>query len=77
MSTIEERAKVRRRIATITKVGLHSTEHDSFHTHLSAKEAWELLAKISKEAWMKQTGTAAPSRVDKSIYKFIKLDQKL
>lgn len=76
MSSIEERAEARRRIATITKIGLHSKEHDSFHAHLGVKDAWELLAKLSKEAWMEQTGKAAPSRVDKSICKFIKLSQK-
>ncbi len=61
---MEERASTRRRTATFTKVGLHSKEHNSFHTHLSAQDAWELLAKLSKEAWMEQTGKAAPSRVD-------------
>ncbi len=77
MSSIEERAEARKRTATFTKVGLHSKEHDSFHTHLNPQDAWELLAKLSKEAWMEQTGTVAPSRVDKSICRFIKLAQKL
>ncbi len=77
VSNMKERAEARKRTATFAKVGLHSKEHDSFHTHLSPKDAWELLAKLSKEAWMEQTGTVAPSRVDKSICKFIKLSQKL
>ncbi len=76
MPTMQERASARRSIATIKKVDLHSKEHDSFHTHLDVKDAWNLLAKLSKEAWMNQMGTVAPLRVDKSICKFIRLDQK-
>ena len=71
MSSIQERALRRRAAISITKVDLHSDEHHSFHTHLDVKSAWELLARLSKEAWMQQTGQIAPTRVDKSIVRFI------
>jgi len=71
MSSMQERALRRRATMSITKVDLHSDEHHSFHTHLDVKSAWELLAKLSKEAWIEQTGQEAPSRVDKSVVRFI------
>jgi len=71
MSSMHERAIRRRATMTITKVDLHSDEHHSFHAYLDVKSAWELLAKLSKEAWMQQTGQEAPTSVDKSIVRFI------
>ncbi|MEA3522513.1 MAG: hypothetical protein U9R50_06035 [Campylobacterota bacterium] len=77
MSTMQERAKRRRVKATLQKVDLHSQEHHSFHTHLKPKDAWELLAKLSKEAWIEKTGAIADNRVDKSIVRFINTKQKI
>ena len=71
MSSMQERAIRRRATMSIIKVDLHSDEHHSFHTHLDVKSAWELLAKLSKEAWMQQTGQIAPTGVDKSVVRFI------
>ena len=70
-----QRAADRRKKITIKKIDLHSNDNHSFHLHLDVKSAWELLARISKEAWIEQQGTVPPSRVDKSIYKFISLDK--
>jgi len=69
--SMQERARNRRNIITYTQIDLHSKEHHSFHTHLDAESSWELLAKISQEAWREQTGTYAPKYVDKSQYRFI------
>lgn len=71
MSTMQERALQRRNNITLTKVDLHSSLHNSFHTHLDTKSAWELLAKLSQETWREQTGEIAPKHVDKSIVRFI------
>ena len=72
--SMQERAKNRRNSITYTKVDIHSDKHNSFHIHLDTKSSWELLAKISKEAWREKTGSLAPSRVDKSQYKFFTRD---
>ena len=69
--SMQERAKHRRNSITYTQVDLHSKEHHSFHTHLDVKSSWELLAKMSKEAWKEQTGSTAPNYVDKSQCRFI------
>ena len=75
MQTIAQRAAERRKKITVKKVDLHSSEHHSFHLHLDLKSSWELLTRMSKEAWIEQHGTLPPSRVDKSICKFITLGQ--
>ena len=69
--SMQERARRRRNSITYTQVNLHSKEHHSFHTHLDAQSSWELLAKISQEAWREQTGCDAPKCVDKTQYRFI------
>ncbi|WP_297440252.1 hypothetical protein [Sulfurimonas sp.] len=71
MSSIEERALKRKNKITYAKMSLHSDEHHSFHTHLDVKSSWELLARLSQEAWKEKTGQFPPKRVDKSIVKFI------
>ncbi|MEA1915098.1 MAG: hypothetical protein U9N30_07260 [Campylobacterota bacterium] len=76
MSSMKERAALRKIKTTFNKVSLHSQEHNSFHTHLDVKNAWELLAKLSQEAWIEKTGTITNNRVDKSIYTFISSVQK-
>ncbi|HFU77891.1 MAG TPA: hypothetical protein ENK68_05250 [Epsilonproteobacteria bacterium] len=76
MSSMQERAAMRRKTLTIQKVALHSDEHHSFHIGLNVKDSWELLARLSKEAWIEQTDRLPSSRVDKSICKFIPLEQK-
>ncbi len=73
MSTIQERTKLRRKNITFQKIDLHSPNYNSFHTHLDTKNSWELLAKLSQESWIEETGVIPINRVDKSIYKFIKL----
>ncbi len=70
---MEQRAAMRKTKITVNKVGLHSSEHNSFHTFLDAKQSWELLAKLSQESWIEQTGQVAPLHVDKSICRFMKL----
>jgi hypothetical protein len=72
VSSLQERAKQRRDKIHFNTVHLHSLQHNSFHTYLDVKEAWELLAKLSLEAWKEQTGSFPPNRVDKTICKFIK-----
>ena len=69
--SIQKRAKQRRDSITYTKVALHSKKHHSFHLSLDTKSAWELLAKLSQEAWIEQTGFMASNRIDKSQYRFI------
>ncbi|HFU76960.1 MAG TPA: hypothetical protein ENK68_00460 [Epsilonproteobacteria bacterium] len=76
MTSMQERAAMRRKTLTVQKVALHSDEHHSFHIGLNVKDSWELLARLSKEAWIEQTGRLSSSRVDKSICKFIPLEQK-
>lgn len=76
MTDLEKRAEARRQKVTIQKIKLHSEEHHSFHIHLNTKQSWELLAKLSKEAWIEQTGNIPSNRVDKSIYRFVSLDKK-
>jgi len=75
MKTMAQRAEERRKKITVTKIALHSKEHHSFHLDLDLKSAWELLTRISKEAWIEEHGTPPSSRVDKRICKFIPLDQ--
>ena len=70
MSSIYERALKRKNKITLTKIDLHSSRHSSFHIHLDTKSAWELLAKLSKEAWIEKTGKMPNNCVDKSIVKF-------
>ncbi len=72
MSTLQERATKRRKNITFSKVSLHSERHHSFHIHLDVKDAWELLARHSKETWIEKTGQIPASHVDKSVYRFIK-----
>lgn len=71
MSSIEERAFKRKTNLTYTKMDLHSDKHHSFHIHLDAKNSWELIARLSQEAWIEENGQLPPKRVDKSIIKFI------
>ncbi len=73
MPTMEQRALRRRASMTIKKVNLHSSEHHSFHTHLDVKKSWEILTRLSKEAWLEETGEVPPLRVDKSICIFKQL----
>ena len=73
MTAMEKRAAARRDKISLTKVSLHSKEHHSFHPDLELKKAWELLTRLSKEAWIEKTGKIPPSRVDKAIVKFTSL----
>ncbi len=77
MLSMTERSDARKKIITIQKFNLHSSDHHSFHFHLDVKHSWELLARLSREAWKEQTGKEAPLRVDKSRCKFIRLEQKV
>lgn len=77
MHTIEQRAEARRKKITLKKLNLHSSEHNSFHPTLSVAKAWELLTRLSQESWIEKTGQFPPSRVDKSIYKFITISSKI
>jgi len=77
VSSMQERAELRRTKITLNRVYLHSQEHHSFHTHLNTNDAWELLARLSQEAWIEKTGIIADNIVDKSIYKFISPKQKV
>ena len=76
MTTMAQRAIERRKTIIIKKVDLHSIENHSFHIHLDVKKSWELLTRLSHEAWIEKTGQIPPSRVDKSIYQFIRLEDK-
>jgi len=72
---MKDRAKKRKRYITYSKIDLHSDSHHSFHLHLDDKSSWELLSKLSKEQWYRQTGSKAPKHVDKSFYKVIRFGQ--
>ncbi len=72
METLQERARKRRKNITIATVSLHSKEHHSFHPHLSDKEAWELLAKLSQERWMEESKTTHFAPLDKTKVKVIR-----
>jgi len=72
LSTLKERALKRKRIISLNKTTLHSNNHHSFHISLDDKSAWELLAKLSKEAWIEQTGKKPSDFVDKSVIKYIR-----
>lgn len=76
MSTLQERAAQRKQSATVVKVHLKSDEHHSFHFHLNDEESFELLAKLSKEAYFEKTGMLAPSFVDKTKVRKISLLEK-
>lgn len=71
MNDLEQRAAKRKQKITLKKLDLHSIEHNSCHTHLNAKQSWELLAKLSQESWIEKTGKIPSNTVDKSIYRFI------
>ena len=62
----EQRRKERQKNIKINFTTLHSEDNNAFHTNLSLIEAWELLAKISKESFFLQTGEKASNFVDKS-----------
>jgi len=74
MTGLEQRSKDRRSRIVVSKVSLHSSDHHSFHPELSCEEAWELLARLSKERWREETGREASNRVDKSALKIIRKD---
>ena len=62
----EQRRKERQKNIKVNFTTLHSKDNNAFHTNLSLIEAWELLAKISKESYFLQTGQKAPNFVDKN-----------
>jgi len=66
MTERQKRREQRLKNIKVEKTSLHSNDNHSFCLDLSPLEAWELLAKISKEMWFIQTGQIAPTRVDKS-----------
>jgi len=41
-------------------------EDNNLHINLSVKEAWELVARLSKDSWFMQTGKKAPNFLDKA-----------
>jgi len=53
---------------------LHSDANHAFHTELSTEESWELLSKISQEAWQIETGEKAPLHLDRSVVNIMKRD---
>ena len=72
LSEREKRRAKRLGQMQVKTMHLHSDLHHAFHTELSTHESWELLAKISQEAWQIQTGKKAPERLDKSIVNIVK-----
>ena len=72
LSEREKRRAQRLGQMQVKTMHLHSDENHAFHTELSTQESWELLAKISHEAWQIQTGKKAAERLDKSIVNIVK-----
>jgi len=66
MTPREQRRIKRLKTIKVNKISLHSSDNHSFHIGLSPLESWELLARISKEAWYLETGKKAPSSLDKN-----------
>ncbi len=56
---------------TVQKIELKSEKNSAFHFDLTPLESWELLAKISKEAWFLESGQKAPDKLDKTKIKII------
>jgi hypothetical protein len=46
-------------------------EDNNLHINLSIKEAWELVARLSKDGWFMQTGKKAPNFLDKTKIKIV------
>jgi len=66
MTPRERRRAERLKITKVNKISLYSSDNHSFHIGLSPMESWELLSRISKETWYLETGTKAPTSLDKS-----------
>jgi hypothetical protein len=64
---ILKRAASRKRLLSVNQVDLSAQGDNTLTPSLSPIEAWELLAKISREMYYLQTGKITDSRVDKSI----------
>jgi len=71
MSERQKRREARLKSMKVEKISLYSNQNHSFTQELSPIEAWELVAKISKEMWFVQTGQVAPDRVDKQQVKIL------
>ena len=55
----------------VQKIDLKSEENSAFHFNLTPLESWELLSRISKDAWFLESGQKAPSKLDKTKIKII------
>jgi len=66
MTPREKRRAERLKTIKVNKISLHSSDNHSFHVGLSPIESWELLSRMSKEAWYLETGKKAPTSLNKS-----------
>ncbi len=71
MTNREERRAKRLKNITVKKIDLGSEEDSAFHFNLTPRQCWELLSKISKEAWFLESGQKAPDKLDKTKIKII------
>lgn len=77
MTDKERRREERLKCLTVTQIGLHDEDNHAFHLSLSPRASWELLTKISHEAWYIQTGQKAPTRLDKNMVHIITKDMRV
>ena len=75
MTPREKRRQQRLNSIKVTKTTLYAKDNHSFHIHLSPRESWELLARISKESWFLETGQVAPTFLDKSQMRILRRGQ--
>ena len=69
MTERQKRREERLKRMQVQKTSLYSDANNSFTQGLSPSEAWELVAKISREMWFMQTGQKAPNKIDKQQVK--------
>ncbi len=64
---ILERAKRRAQMIHITQIDLKSDANHSLTPFLSPIDAWEMVAKLSREFYFLHTGIQPSDRVDKTV----------
>jgi hypothetical protein len=64
---IVERAKRRSQMIQVTQIDLKSDANHSLTPSLSPIDAWEMVAKLSKEFYFLHTGIHPSDRVDKTV----------
>jgi hypothetical protein len=66
MTARQQRRKERQKTITVVKTSLYSDRNNSFSSHLTPMQSWELVMRISRETWSIQNGQDFPERLDKT-----------